>query len=222
MNSITDGLLGQLQGQPMEQLGQQLGLNAAQTQQAVSTALPLLLGALGRNAQDPAGAQSLFGALQRDHAGMDLGSVLGAVLGGGGQGGQILGHVFGPQQDVAAQGLGTATGLRSEQASTLLRWLAPIAMAYLAKRLFDGRRAAAPATPTASTESVATDDASPQVLTRELGDEHARIERDGGAVGGLLGAIFDRNRDGRVDLGDLTGAMPAQRGGGANVQGRLH
>src|SRR5690606_4513087 len=50
---------------------------------AVAAALPLLLGALGRNASQPQGAQALYGALGRDHGGMDLGSLLGAVLGGG-------------------------------------------------------------------------------------------------------------------------------------------
>ncbi|MGO4776017.1 DUF937 domain-containing protein, partial [Lysobacter sp. 2RAB21] len=66
--SLTDDLLNQLQGQPLAQLGSQLGLSQTQTQSAVSAALPLLLGALGRNASQPQGAEALFGALQRDHA----------------------------------------------------------------------------------------------------------------------------------------------------------
>ncbi|MFQ6311749.1 DUF937 domain-containing protein, partial [Lysobacter capsici] len=66
--SLTDDLLNQLQGQPLAQLGSQLGLSQPQTQSAVSAALPLLLGALGRNASQPQGAEALFGALQRDHA----------------------------------------------------------------------------------------------------------------------------------------------------------
>src|SRR5690606_28742279 len=94
MNSLTNDLLQQLDGQPMSQLGQQLGLNAQQASGAVAAALPLLMGALGRNASQEGGAQQLLGALQRDHAGLDIGSVLGTVMGGGG-GNDILGHILG-------------------------------------------------------------------------------------------------------------------------------
>ena len=87
---LTTDLLRALQGPQMEQIGQQLGLSPQQAGGAVSAALPLLLGALGRNAQQPGGAQSLYSALERDHAGLDMGSVLGSVLGGGGQGDAII------------------------------------------------------------------------------------------------------------------------------------
>lgn len=83
MANLTDELFSQLQGAPLQQISQQLGVEPQQASSAVGAALPLLLGALGKNASQPEGAQSLFGALDRDHNGMDLGSVLGAVLGGG-------------------------------------------------------------------------------------------------------------------------------------------
>ncbi|MCM2338157.1 MAG: DUF937 domain-containing protein, partial [Lysobacter sp.] len=125
--TLANDLLAQLQGAPLQQISQQLGLPQSQASGAVEAALPLLLGALGRNAGQPAGAESLFGALQRDHAGAgDLGGLLGAVLGGGGQGEKILGHVFGDRQPVAAQGLGSATGLQGDKANLLLKILAPI------------------------------------------------------------------------------------------------
>jgi len=197
--SLTDDLLNQLQGQPLAQIGSQLGLSEAQTQGAVSQALPLLLGALGRNASQPEGAQALFGALQRDHAdtgggaaaGLDLGGVLGAVLGGGGgrqtDGAGILGHIFGGREDTAAQGLGQTTGLGGGQANTLLKILAPIVLSYLAQRMFSGGNQAA---------------ASPQQLGDALGQEHQRIQQQGGA-GGLLGAVLDQDGDGQLGLGDL-------------------
>ena len=212
MNSITEGLLGQLQGHPLEQMGQHLGLSSAQTASAVAAALPLLIGALGRNSSQPQGAQSLFGALQRDHTGQDIGNVLGSVLGGGGQGGQILGHIFGPRQQVAAQGLGTATGLGPDRANALLRLLAPLAMAYIAKRMYDHRTAtAATATATAANGAApAAAEPTPQSLGRQLGEEEQRITQQGGLGGGLLGAVLDRNHDGKVDFSDLMGL-----GGGA-------
>ena len=82
MTSLTQGLAAQLSGAPVQQIAQQLGIPPEQAQSAVSAALPLLMGALGRNASQPQGAQALHAALQ-DHAGGDITSVLGSVLGGG-------------------------------------------------------------------------------------------------------------------------------------------
>lgn len=206
MSSLTDDLLRQLQGQPLEQMSSQLGLSQSQTAGAVSAALPLLLGALGRNASQPQGAEALFGALQRDHAGaaggLDIGSVLGAVLGGGGgrqtDGAGILGHIFGGRQETAAQGLGQATGLGGGQANTLLKILAPIVLSYLAQRMFSGGGQAA---------------ASPQALGNVLGQEHQRIQQDSSA-GGLLGAVLDQDGDGQLGLGDLLKIGGGLLGGG--------
>ena len=89
--SLIDDLLGQLQGAPASQIAQQLGTDPNTAQDAIAAALPMIVGALGRNAQQPGGATDLFSALQRDHGagagGMDLGSMLGGLLGGGNAGG---------------------------------------------------------------------------------------------------------------------------------------
>ena len=89
--SLIDDLLGQLQGAPAGQIAQQLGTDPNTAQDAIAAALPMIVGALGRNAQQPGGATDLFSALQRDHGagagGMDLGSMLGGLLGGGNAGG---------------------------------------------------------------------------------------------------------------------------------------
>ncbi len=184
MSTLTNDLLQQLQGHPMSQLGQQLGLNSQQTSGAVAAALPLLMGALGSNATREGGAQQLMGALQRDHTGLDIGSVLGAVMGGGGDGNDILGHIFGARQQPAAQGLGAATGLSGDSAGTLLKMLAPLVMAYLAKQ-------------------VGSSNATPQALGGLLSQEQQQIRQQGGIGGGLLGAVLDQDGDGSVGLSDL-------------------
>lgn len=197
MNSpLADDLLNQLQGPQIARIGQQLGLSQPQANDAVSAALPLLIGALGRNASQPQGAEALFGALQRDHNGLDLGSVLGSVLGGGGQGAEILGHIFGNRQNNAAQGLGAATGLGGTQANSLLKILAPIVLAYLARRLLSQGNGA-----------------SPQALGQVLGQEQQQIRRQGGLGGGLLGAVLDRDGDGDTDFSDLIGLAGSVLGG---------
>lgn len=191
-NAITDDIYTQLEGQPLQKISQQLGIGPAQMAGAISAALPLLIGALGRNASQGDGANALYGALEKDHSGLDIGTVLGSVLGGGGQGNDILGHIFGGRQPRAEQGLGQATGLGNDKAGMLLRMLAPIVMAYLAKRMLERRQGNQVETGTM-----------PQVLGRELGQEQERVRQQGGLGGGLLGAVLDRDGDGQIGMGDL-------------------
>ena len=197
--SLVSELMAQLQGAPMQQMAQQLGANSQQIQSAVGAALPLLLGALGNNAAQPQGAADLFGALQRDHSNAlpqglgGLGGLLGSILGGGqmqasnsplGNGGAILGHIFGNNRQKAETGLGQATGLGGNNAGQLLAMLAPIVMAFLANRVKAGNM-----------------DAS--TLGRTLDQERAQVQQQGGLGGGLLGSLLDQNGDGKLDMGDL-------------------
>ena len=212
--SLVDELMAQLQGAPLQQMAQQLGVSPAQTEDAVGAALPLLLGKLGRNAAEPQGAMDLFGALQRDHTGGNEGlravpgaKVLahagadparlpvvllpGSLLGGGGggagggqtDGAAILGHIFGGSQQRAEAGLGQATGLGAN-AGQLLQMLAPIVMSFLAQRMSSGGMNAGG-------------------LGQVLGQEHARVQQQGGLGGGLLGSLLDQDGDGQVGLSDL-------------------
>ena len=189
--SLTDELFSQLQGAPLQQVSQQLGIGQAQAAGAISAALPLLMGALGKNAAEPQGAEALFGALQRDHAGLDLGSVLGAVLGGGGSvptqndGGAILGHIFGGSQPRAEASLGQATGLGGDKAGMLMKILAPIVLSFLAQHFME------------------QGNASPSGLSQLLGQERQTVQQQGGLGGGLLGAVLDQDGDGQLGLGDI-------------------
>ena len=203
MSSLTDDIFTQISGGALQQISQQLGTGQAQTAGAIAAALPVILGAMGRNASQPDGADALLGALGRDHnSGGGLSDILGAVLGGQ-QSRQTdglgqLGHIFGGQLPRAEAGLGQATGLGSDKAQMLLKILAPIVMAYLAKRMFAGSQ-----------------DASPQALGDILGQERQQAQQQGGIGGGLLGAIFDQDGDGQLGLGDLLKAgMGAMQGRG--------
>ena len=208
--SITDDLYSQLQDGQVSRIGEQLGISQEQAQSAVAAALPLLVGALGRNAQQPQGAADLFGALGRDHAGLDLGSVMSSALGGGGQGGSILEHVFGRRQNNAQNGLGAATGLGSERAGALLRLLAPVVMAFLAKKMYDRRHANDAATSPA--EIPAATSPGPGDLTDLLGREQTEIRKRGGLGGSLVSAVLDRDKDGDVDFSDLAASAAIAAG----------
>lgn len=209
MTSITDDIFSQLSGPMLQQISQQLGTGQAQTAGAISAALPMILGALGRNTSQPQGAEALFGALSRDHqgaAGAGIGDILGAVLGGA-QSRQTdglgqLGHIFGGRQQQATQAVGQATGLGSDKAQQLMKILAPIVLAYLAKRMFDQRQAGAQ--PQA---------ASPNILGDILGQEARQVRQQGGLGGGLLGAVLDQDGDGQLGLGDLLKVGMGMMGG---------
>lgn len=181
---LAEDLFSQLQGAPLQQIASRLGTDPQETMNAVGAALPMLLGALGRNAAQPQGADALFGALQRDHAGTDLGSVLGSMLGGGaggmGDGEQILGHIFGNRTQRAESSLGQASGLGSGNAANLLRMLAPLVLTFLAQRYASGR--------------------SPDDLGSALAAERDQVNRQGG---GILDSLLDSDGDGQMDLGGL-------------------
>lgn len=194
MTSLTDDLFSQLSGPALQQIAGQLGAGQAQTAGAVAAALPMILGAMGRNTAQPQGAEALLGALGRDHnSGGGIADILGAVLSGQ-QSRQTdglgqLGHIFGGQLPRAQAGLGQATGLGGDKAQLLLKILAPIVMAYLAKRMFGGQQSAQAA--------------SPQILGDILGQERSVQQQQGGLGGGLLGAVLDQDGDGQLGLGDL-------------------
>src|SRR5690349_8184112 len=94
MATLSNDLATRLEGAPARQIAERLGITSQQASNAIASALPLLLGTLGVHASQPEGAESLLGAL-REHREADIGSVLGESLAGRGEGGAILGHVFG-------------------------------------------------------------------------------------------------------------------------------
>ncbi len=203
MTALTNDLLAQLEGAPLRQISQQLGIDQGQAASAVGAALPLLMGALGKNASQPQGAEALFGALQEDHAGGGgIGDLLGMVLGGAQSrqtdGAGMLGHIFGGRQTRAEEHLGSATGLGGDRAGMLMKILAPIVMGYLAKRMFGGNDGGGQALGVAG-----GDNPTAGLLGSILGQEQQQVLQQGGIGGGLLGAVLDQDGDGQLGLGDL-------------------
>ena len=213
--SLTDELMGQLQGAPMQGLAQQLGIDSVQAEQAVGVALPMLFGALGQNAAQPEGAADLLGALQRDHSSangaLDMGGLLGGLGGllGGGTGaagglGSILGSVLGggsgagnSQLDAGAI-LGNIFGGQRQQAESQLGQATGLGgnagqlLALLAPLVmsFLANRV--------QSQGMGAGD-----LGNALDQERGQIQSQGGAAGGILGSLLDQNGDGKLDAGDL-------------------
>ena len=140
MSDLLADLQQALGGGAVQHIASQLGTDHDTAQNAVTAALPLLVGALARNAADPNGATALLGALQRDHAdGGALNDVAGAIAGhASGPGEKILGHMLGDRQTAVTQGVGQAVGLGSQGAGALLSMLAPLVLGALGRRQATG------------------------------------------------------------------------------------
>jgi len=201
MSSLIDGILGQLQGAPVNQIARQLDVDPATAQNAVTSALPLIVGMLGHHAQQPGGAGALLQSLQQGPGGSagGLGGMLGSVLGGLGGGSQgqgggglggllgamlgggapssgaggMLGQIFGGAQSHAQDGLGQATGLGAEKAGRLLQMLAPLVLSYI-------------------TQHAQTNNLDAGGLGAMLGKAQGNVQNQGGSVGDLLSAVLGK------------------------------
>lgn len=125
-------MLGGMSGAE-QQVSQQLGTNSQQTASALEAAVPLLLGALTRNASTPEGAASLSSALN-DHTGDTIGLFNQGQMPDQSVGQGILGHVFGSQQNAAVNAVAQRAGISPQLAMQILMMLAPIVLNYLAKQ----------------------------------------------------------------------------------------
>jgi hypothetical protein len=229
-NDLLNSVLGALGPQVIEQVAGQLGTNPQQAQGAIQAALPLLLGAMGKNASQPEGAQALHSALQKDHASLDLGSVLGAVMGGGGQGGGGLGDILGAVMGGGggqgqSGGLGDILGAvmgggNSQQAP------APSAGESILRHVFGGQQQRAtqglgqatglggqgagqllamlaPIVMQILAKKTQQNNWSPEQLGGALGQQRQAVAQEGGIAGGLMNAVLDKDGDGDVDFSDL-------------------
>ncbi len=191
MSTIMDLLQSQLDDNALGALSKQLGSDETKTQGALSAALPLMLGALSRNASSGGGAQALHGAVARDHDGSILNDVAGFLNRGDTSDGQrILGHLFGTKQQRVENGLSKTTGMDTAQVTKLLAMAAPLLLGALGK-----------------TQRKTGMDAN--ALAGMLGGEREAIEKKAPVEMGVLGNLLDADGDGDVDMSDL-----AQKGMG--------
>ena len=223
MTDITRAVYDQIDGSHIQAIAQQLGISSEQAQTAVQQALPMLVGGLARNAQSDQGAGSLLGALQRDHAGVDLGGLLGGLLGGGGGAanagslgglGGLIGSVLGgggAQGGGAVANAGAGGGLgniggailghifgdRQDRATQNLGQASGIGGQNAGQLM----AMLAPLVMAALAKLVQSRGMEANDLGQALGQEQQQIQKSGG--GGLLNSILDRDGDGDVDASDL-------------------
>ena len=136
MSAITD-ILKQV---PIADLAKQLGASQKDTKTASEHAIMSLLGGMTQNVAG-GGEESLLSALTKHVASpllggdaVDLGQVDTA------DGAKIVKHALGADPTSAAQAISTKTGTDSSLLTKLLPLLAPIVIAYVAKKYFDSKR----------------------------------------------------------------------------------
>jgi len=176
MNVLLDLVAGSLDPSTVRRMGAQVGATPAQATSAVATALPLLLGALQRNAGSAGGARALLGALDRDHDGSildDLASFL--DQGPSASGARSLEHIFGSKLGPVEGAVSRSSGLGAGQVAQLLAMLAPLVLGALGKMRSQG-------------------DVDSGGLGDLLGGAVGRMQGQAPGLGGLLGGLLDGKR----------------------------
>ncbi len=137
MSGILDLLKGSVGEQLVGSLSQGVGESPEKVSSALTTALPMLLGAMKNNSADEQGASGLLGALT---GGKHDGSILDNIgsLAGNSEvlkdGAGILGHLFGGKEETVAQVVGAQSGLNTSSAFNLLKMAALVVMGFLGKK----------------------------------------------------------------------------------------
>ncbi len=185
MSSLLELLTDQLNDQNLGRMSKRIGAGEGQTERAVSFALPVLIEALARNASTSEGANSLSRALAEDHDGSVLDNITDIIdTPENGPGDGILRHMFGSRRTRVENGLSQTSGLDIGQISKILITLAPIVMGALGK----------------AKRQQNLDDVS---ITDYLGKEKRNLEQENPNGMNILGALFDTDGDGDVDISDI-------------------
>ncbi|NNE77692.1 MAG: DUF937 domain-containing protein [Pricia sp.] len=139
MSGLLDLLSSPMGKQLIKGVADQTGHSTDQTGSVLSMALPVLMGAMKKNATSTEGAQGLMNALQNKHDGSILDN-LGGLFGGGvdqsvmDDGAGILGHVLGGKRTQVEHALSAKSGMDASSIATILKVAAPILLGYLGKQ----------------------------------------------------------------------------------------
>ena len=216
--SLSQQLFSQLQGEPMQKIAQQLGTSTEQASSAVSQALPLMMGALGNQAQQgsqgAAGIASMLGALGGGQGG-SLGDILGGLLGGTGNaaGGGLAGALGGLVGSVLGGGQSAASSTSSGNAGDLLATVfgnqgSARAAEGLGQSTGLGTQGAGnllgmllPIVMSFLSQRFLQGGNGTQQLDQALAQERQQLDNQG--AGSALASLLDQNGDGKLDMNDL-------------------
>lgn len=205
MSNLMKMLGGVITDQVVNSMSKQVGANSNQTGGAIKALLPLMIGAMTKNAKG-GGVNALAGALDRDHDGSILDNLGGLLsnkptnaggilqqLASGHQeknkaldGSGILKHLFGGHQQGIQQAVSQSQGLNTQATANIMQMLAPVLMGALGKQKrqsnLDGNG-----------------------LMSLLQGESQSLEKDNKTQGAML-QLLDRDGDGNI-MDDLIGLL---------------
>ncbi|MGL4648050.1 MAG: DUF937 domain-containing protein, partial [Caldilineaceae bacterium] len=181
----------------------------AKARTAISTALPVLIAALGQEAATPEGADQLAAALDKDHDGSILNELDNYVVSGGDvtQGRRILKHVLGDRQGHIEKQLAAAAKVDVVDMGNVMAGLAPVIMGALAADMRESNVGSRGLT------DLLLGGNSP--IASLLGGSQGGAQAGGGIAGVLGGAV------GSALLGSLLGGGSSTQGGGDLLSGLL-
>ncbi|MCK0159493.1 DUF937 domain-containing protein [Allomuricauda sp. F6463D] len=139
MSGLLDLINSPIGKQLVNGVAGQTGQPENKTAEVLSMAMPLLMGAMKKNASTPGGAEGLMNALSSKHDGGILDD-LGGLFGGGvdqnvvDDGAGILGHILGSKQPQVENALSSKSGIDAGSISQILKIAAPILLGYLGKQ----------------------------------------------------------------------------------------
>lgn len=132
MQSILSSILNSGQA---DKISQKTGLDQNQLSQVIAAGLPMILGGMAKNTSTQQGADSLNNALDQHATSPVLNDPEAATSDAAVQdGGNILSHVFGSNNTAAADKVSQKTGIDSATTMKVLAMLAPLVMAYMARK----------------------------------------------------------------------------------------
>jgi len=217
--SLLSLLQDRIDDAAIQNMSNQINAAPSTTRQAVDTALPLLVGALARNANtSPDAASSLAGALERDHDGAlldNMSSVVqlasrafGGNSSGGGLGGLIsaAGSILGGSaSEKAVDGGGILRHVLGSRQSAVTTGIAKLT-GLDTEQVQSLLAILAPIIMSALAQRKQEGNLDAHSLAQELAEERRTIERqtEGMSQGGLA-SLLDRDDDGSIadDIADL-------------------
>jgi hypothetical protein len=141
MTSILELLQSNVGKTLINGVAQKTGATPDQVSVVLQQAMPLLIGAMQRNAATPQGAQQLSNALEDPRHNGGILDMLGGMLENNengtsqllSEGSGILGHILGSKQSNVENAIAQTSGVDSSTVSQILKMGAPILMGLLGK-----------------------------------------------------------------------------------------
>jgi hypothetical protein len=177
MSGIFDIVQQQLSGGGLQEIAERSGINPGIARQAVTAAVPMILGGMAQHASTPANAEVIHA--EADKYSGKAGSLgnLPNVFTGQGDSGGLLGKMVGHRHDAIQNGVANAAGIDKAQAAKVIGVLAPVVLGAIAlKKRQDGL----------SPADV------PGSLQQAHQDATTQAKQQSPGLGGILGSVMNQ------------------------------